>query len=168
MQLVIGRIAKPHGISGELAVEVRTDAPEQRFAAGSRVETDPSERGPLVVEATRWHAGRLLVRFTGVTDRTAADALRGTLLVADSATSPPGDADDYWDHDLVGLTAVLADGTVVGDVTEVAHPPGSDLLVVKRPDGRQAMLPFVREIVPTVDVAGGRIVVAPPDGLLDL
>src|SRR5579862_267688 len=106
MQLVVGRIAKAHGIAGEVAVDVRTDDPDHRYAAGSSLDTDPSDKGPLIIASTRWHSGRLLIRFTGVADRTAAEALQGTLLVADSATSRDGDDDDYWDHDLIGLSAV--------------------------------------------------------------
>jgi 16S rRNA processing protein RimM len=169
MQLVVGRIAKAHGIGGEVSVDVRTDDPEHRFADGACLETEPAERGPLVVEAARWHSGRLLVRFAGVADRTAAEALRSTLLVVDSATSPaPTDADEFWDHDLIGLDAVVQDGPVIGQITDVLHPPGSDLLVIARADGGELLVPFVAEIVPTVDLADRRIVVDPPDGLLDL
>jgi 16S rRNA processing protein RimM len=133
------------------------------------LETDPAERGPLTVEHTRWHSGRLLVRFAGVPDRTAAEALRGTLLVADSSTSvSPADDDEFWDHDLVGLRVTAADGTALGEVTDVLHPPGPPLLTVRRPGGAELLVPFVRDIVPTVDLAGGRIVVALPDGLLEL
>jgi len=93
VQLVVGRIAKAHGIGGEVAVEVRTDAPDDRFAPGTSLLTEPGERGPLTVRRTRWHSGRLLVVFDEVADRTAAEALRGTLLVADSTTSPQVDGE---------------------------------------------------------------------------
>jgi 16S rRNA processing protein RimM len=168
VQLVIGRIAKPHGISGEVSVDVRTDAPEHRFAPGAALETEPPERGPLVVAATRWHAGRLLVRFAGVSDRGAADALRATLLVADSSTSEPAGDDEFWDHDLIGLAAVSVTGDRVGEVSDVLHPAGSDLLVITRPDGGETLIPFVTALVPTVDLAAGKVVVDPPDGLLEL
>ncbi|HTW20984.1 MAG TPA: ribosome maturation factor RimM [Mycobacteriales bacterium] len=169
MRLVVGRIAKAHGISGEVAVDVRTDRPEDRFAVGGVIETDPADKGPLRIDAARWHAGRLLVRFAGVADRTAADALRGTMLVADSSTSPAlGEDEEYWDHDLIGLAAVSVDGAPIGDVTDVVHPPGADLLVIAGPDGGEVLVPFVAAIVPTVDVPSGRLVVDPPEGLLDL
>jgi 16S rRNA processing protein RimM len=169
VQLVVGRVARAHGITGEVAVDVRTDSPGTRFADGAIIETDPAERGPLTVRRTRWHAGRLLVSFEGVADRTAADALRGTLLVADSSTSPDGDdPDEFWDHELAGLRAVTTTGQVLGEVAEVAHPPGADLLVIRTPDGAELLVPFVRAIVPEVDVAGGRVVVDPPEGLLEL
>lgn len=168
MQLVIGRIARAHGIGGEVAVDVRTDAAEERFATGCPILTHPADRGPLTISAARWHAGRLLVRFAEVADRTAAEALQGTFLVADSGTSPPGEPDQWWDHELIGLAAVSVDGRPVGEITDVAHPPGHDLLVIRRPDGAEAFVPFVAAMVPTVDIAGGRIVLDPPDGLLEL
>jgi len=169
VQLVVGRIARAHGIAGEVGVEVRTDAPEVRFAPGTTLATDPPERGPLTVQRARWHSGRLLVAFEQVPDRTAAESLRGTMLVVDSASSPDqtGD-DDYWDHELTGLQVVTVAGDPIGVVEDVAHPPGADLLVVRRPDGAELLVPFVSAIVPTVDVAGGRVVVDPPEGLLEL
>jgi 16S rRNA processing protein RimM len=172
MQLVIGRIAKAHGIGGEVSVDVRTDDPDYRFLIGGRLDTEPADRGPLLVEATRWHSGRLLVRFAGVADRSAAEALRGTMLVADSTTSPPsGATDEFWDHDLIGLDAVLTDGTPIGQITDVLHPPGSDLLVIarpERPEGPELLVPFVAKIVPSVDLVARRAVIEPPEGLLEL
>ncbi len=168
MQLLVGRVAKAHGVRGELAVEVRTDDPQRRFAAGCVLDTEPAERGPLTVDAARWHRGRLLVRFREVPDRSAAEALRGTLLVVDSSSSPATeDPDEFWDHDLIGLTAALRAGEVVGEVVDVLHPPGADLLVVRR-DEREVLVPFVAAIVPEVDLAAGRVVLDPPEGLLDL
>jgi 16S rRNA processing protein RimM len=169
MQLVVGRIAKAHGTGGEVSVEVRTDDVEFRYAAGSRLDTDPAARGPLVVENVRWHADRLLVRFQGVADRTQAEGLRNTLLLVDSTTSAAPDADDvFWDHDLIGLVAETTTGTVIGAISDVLHPPGPDLLAISRAEGGEALIPFVAEIVPTVDLPGGRIVVDPPEGLLEL
>ncbi|HET6816390.1 MAG TPA: ribosome maturation factor RimM [Mycobacteriales bacterium] len=168
MQLVVGRIARAHGIGGEVAVEVRTDSPDLRFAPGAVLATDPSENGPLTVERARWHSGRLLVSFAEVADRTSAEALRNTFLVADSATSPAVDEDEYWDHELIDLAVITVDGEDLGSITDVVHPPGGDLLVVRRPDGAELLVPFVRAIVPTVDIAQRRVVVDPPEGLLDL
>ncbi len=169
MQLVVGRIAKAHGISGEVSVDVRTDDPDNRFARGASIETEPPERGPLVVETTRWHSGRLLVRFTGVSDRGAAEALRSTLLVVDSSTSiAPEGTDEFWDHDLVGLSAVTTEGAVIGQVSDVLHAGGSDLLVITRADASEVLVPFVTEIVPTIDLLARRAVIVPPEGLFDL
>ncbi len=131
--------------------------------------TDPTERGPLTVSAARWHSGRLLVRFEGVHGREDADLLRGTMLVVDSTDLPPiDDPDEFYDHELVGLTALLPDGSRLGEVTDVVHGAGGDLLVVARADGREALVPFVGAVVPTVDPAVGHLVVDPPEGLLDL
>ncbi len=169
MQLVVGRIGRAHGVRGQVAVDVRTDEPDRRFAAGSVLDTDPADRGPLTVSDARTHSGRLLVSFAGVTDRTGAEALRGLLLVADSDTSPsPEDPDEYWDHQLVGLAAVSVDSEPLGMVEDVLHPPGGDLLVVRRKGAGELLVPFVQAIVPEVDLAGGRLVVDPPPGLLDL
>jgi 16S rRNA processing protein RimM len=167
--LIVGRIAKAHGVTGEVSVDVRTDDPQSRFADGAIVETDPAERGPLTVLCSRWHSGRLLVRFDGVTDRASAESLRGTLLVADSSTSAAtGDGDEFWDHQLVGLTVVADTGEVLGTIDAVLHPPGAPLLAVRRSGGEELLVPFVRAFVPSVDVERGRVVVTPPDGLLDL
>src|SRR4051794_11972006 len=139
-----------------------------RFRPGSVIDTEPADRGPLTVESARWHSGRLLVAFTGVSDRTAAQALRNTMLVVDSASSPSVDEDEYWDHQLVDLAAVTTDGSPLGTVTDILHPPGGDLLVVRRPDGGELLVPFVRAIVPTVDLDARTVVVDPPEGLLEL
>jgi 16S rRNA processing protein RimM len=168
MQLVVGRIARAHGIGGEVSVDVRTDAPDERFATGARIDTDPADAGPLTISRTRWHSGRLLVAFEGVSDRTGAESLRGVLLVVDSTTSPDTETDEYWDHQLAGLDVVSVDAHHLGVVEDVLHPPGPSLLVVRRPDGSETLVPFVREIVPTVDVAGHRVVVDPPEGLFEL
>jgi 16S rRNA processing protein RimM len=171
--LVVGRIGKPQGLRGEVTVEVRTDEPDARFADGAQVLADPAERGPLTVVGSRYQGARLVVAFEGVPDRTAAEALRGTLLLVDAATlPPPDDPDVFLDGQLVGLRAELDDETPVGAVVEVLHLPQGDVLVVRR-DGetdraREVLVPFVAAMVPVVDVAGGRVVLTPPDGLLDL
>ncbi|ADG78240.1 Ribosome maturation factor RimM OS=Tsukamurella paurometabola (strain ATCC 8368 / DSM / CCUG 35730 / CIP 100753 / JCM 10117 / KCTC 9821 / NBRC 16120 / NCIMB 702349 / NCTC 13040) OX=521096 GN=rimM PE=3 SV=1 [Tsukamurella paurometabola] len=171
MELVVGRVAKSHGIRGEIVVDVRTDSPELRFADGA-VLTGRRPRAKdtqtYTVAASREHSGRLLVRLEGVTDRTAADELRGTLFVIDSAdVQPSDDPDEFYDHELEGLAVRTADGTEVGVIAEVLHPPGGELLSVKAPDGREILIPFVTAIVPVVDVAGGFIEIDPPEGLLD-
>ncbi|MDU0291513.1 ribosome maturation factor RimM [Saccharothrix longispora] len=170
MDVVVGRVAKAHGISGELAVDVRTDSPETRFAPGSVLAAklrDGTSRD-LTVTAARNHSGRLLVRFEEVLTRDVAETLRGTLLLGSTDDLPPtGDPDEFYDHELEGLAAELADGTKVGTVREIVHGPGGELLVITREGGGEHLVPFVREIVPTVDVAGRRVVLTPPEGLLD-
>jgi 16S rRNA processing protein RimM len=106
------------------------------------------------------------VRFEGSDDRTTAEELRGTVLVIDSQELPPtGDPEEFRDHELFGLTVVTVEGTEVGVLREIRHS-GQDLLVVERPAGDEVLVPFVTAIVPEVDVAGGRIVINPPPGLL--
>ena len=169
--LVVGRIGKPQGIRGEVTVQVRTDDPDARFADGAQLLTEPPERGPLTVAASRDQNGRLVVLFAGVPDRTAAEALRDTLLLVDAATLPPtDDPDEFHDVELVGLEARLPDGARLGAVREVLHLPHGDVLVVVRddPEGAEALVPFVRALVPVVDVPGGHLVVDPPEGLLEL
>jgi 16S rRNA processing protein RimM len=170
MQVTVGRVGRAHGVRGDVMVGVRTDEPELRFAVGSRLDTDPAAVGPLTVAAKRWQSGELVVRFEGIRNRTAAEGLRGTWLSVDTATlAPPADPDEFRDHDLVGLTARTADGTVVGEITDVLHY-GQDILVIKRAAdavGADVLVPFVKAIVPEVDVAAGTLVIDPPPGLLD-
>jgi 16S rRNA processing protein RimM len=131
MQLVVGRVTRPHGVRGEVSVEVHTDDPDLRFAVGRVMATDPAAAGPLTVESVRWHSGRLLVRFAGVGDRNQAEELRGTWLTLDSAeVGPTGDPDEFHDHELIGLAVVTTSGEPVGRVTDVRHF-GQDLLVIE-------------------------------------
>jgi 16S rRNA processing protein RimM len=175
MQLVVGRIGRPHGIHGELTVQVRTDDPDLRFAAGSVLATEPAARGPLTVSSSRWHSGRLLVRFVGCADRTSAEDLRGTFLVMDSAEAgPTADPDEFHDYQLIGLDVQTVAGEPVGVVADVLHQ-GQDLLVIQPPAGRAPspeagpiLVPFVAALVPEVDIQAGRLVINPPPGLLDL
>ena len=168
--LVVGRIGKPQGIKGEVTVQVRTDDPDTRFAAGAVLLTDPAERGPLTVASSRWQNGRLMVAFEGVADRNDAEQLRETLLQVDARTlPPPEDEDEFHDHVLRGMAAVLVTGEPLGEVVDVLHLPHGDVLVVRRSDSEaEVLVPFVKAMVPVVDVAAGRLEVEPPEGLLDL
>lgn len=168
--VAVGRVAKAHGITGELAIDVRTDSPQARFAlgAGMTAKTRDGTVRQLTVAAVRPHAGRLLVRFTEVPDRDAAEGLRGSMLLADTADLPPSeDPDEFYDHVLEGLDAVLLDGTPVGTVREVFHGPAGETLILDRVGGGEVLVPFVREIVPEVDLDGGRVVLDPPEGLIE-
>jgi 16S rRNA processing protein RimM len=166
--VVVGRIGRPHGVRGEVTVEVRTDDPDLRFVPGAVLRTDPAERGPITIAGVHWHSGTLLLRLEGVDSREAAEAVRNTELLVDVADLPEiEDPDSYYDHQLVGLTARMPDGTVLGEVTVVRHE-AQDLLVVRRPEGGDVLIPFVSAIVPTVDLDGGFVVVDPPEGLLEL
>src|SRR5947209_5858426 len=129
VNVVIGRIGKAHGIRGEVTVEVRTDDPDARFAPDAVLFTDRPELATLTVERARPHHGRLLVQFAGVADRNAAELLRGTLLSVDAGEDAAlEDPDEFYDHQLVGLRALLPDGVVLGEVADVVHLPASVLL----------------------------------------
>jgi 16S rRNA processing protein RimM len=169
LRLVVGRIGKAHGLRGEVTVEVRTDDPDLRFAPGAVLETDPARRGPLTVASGRVQGGRLVLRFEGVEDRTAAEGLRNTMLIVEADPDElPDDPDEFYDHQLVGLRVVTVDGRDVGTVTEMLHLPTQDVFVVTRADGREALIPFVEEIVPDVDLDEQTVLVDPPEGLLEL
>ncbi|RAU92553.1 ribosome maturation factor RimM [Mycobacterium colombiense] len=175
MELTVGRVVKAHGISGELVVEIRTDDPAARFSPGNTLRAKLSRGGAersCVIESAREHGGRLLVRLAGVTDRDAADALRGTLFVVDSEDLPDIDeADTYYDHQLEGLRVRTTAGEQVGVVAEVLHTAAGELLAVRRESGdqeREVLVPFVSAIVTAVSLDDGTVEIDPPEGLLDL
>jgi 16S rRNA processing protein RimM len=171
MDLVVGRVVKAHGVTGEVIVEVRTDDPDLRFTVGSSLRGRPSRGGPesrYVVESVREHSGRLLVRLEGVADRNAADALRGTLFVVDSEDLPPiEDPDEFYDHQLEGLQVVTTTGIAVGSVAEVLHTAAGELLSIRSEEG-EVLVPFVSAIVTSVSLTDRTIEIDPPEGLLEL
>ena len=161
MKLNVGRIGKAHGILGEATIEVRTDEAEDRFAIGAILETD--SHGQLTVASARVHNGILLLGFEGVEDRNAVEALRNELLYADVDIQAPGiDEDDYHVLQLIGCTAFLVDGDEFGVVTEVLNLPGQDVLAIKSDEG-EVLIPFVRQLVPIVDIKAKRMTVIPPE-----
>lgn len=163
--VVIARIGKPHGLRGEVTVQVHTDRPHERFLVGETFRTEPAAAGPLVIRTARDHNGIQLLSFEGHADRTAAEALRGTRLLA----APDDDEDDAWyAEDLVGLSVQDASGRVVGTVADLISRPVQDLLEVTLDGGGTAYVPFVEEIVPEVDAERGVVVIDPPPGLLEL
>lgn len=166
MQLVVGRIGKPHGIRGDVMIDVRTDDADTRFAPGVTLVTDPSAAGPLTVKTSRWHSGRFVAHFVGFDDRSRAEELRGIWLVIDSEEIlPPEDPDEFHDLQLIGLTVVTVAGETIGTVKEILHH-AQDLIVVDTPAGDQ-LVPFVAALVPEVDLEGGRLVVDAPEGLFE-
>ncbi|GEA84740.1 MAG: ribosome maturation factor RimM [Cellulomonas sp.] len=164
MLLTVARIGRAHGLRGEVGLDLRTDAPDERLATGSVLATDRAGLGSLTVTSTRIQQGRWYVTFAEVRDRTEAEGLRGVALLAEEDTS---DDDDAWyPHELAGLRAEHVDGRLLGEVVGLEHLPAHDVLVLREPDGARTLVPFVRAIVPVVDVAGGRVVLDPPGGLL--
>lgn len=160
MRLNVGRIGRAHGILGEATIEVRTDDAASRFALGASLETD--DHGNLVVDSVRVHNGILLLSFVGHTDRNAVEKLRDVLLYADVDIDAPGeDEDDYHVLQLIGCKANLEDGTLLGDVKDVLNLPGQDVLVIQA-NSDEVLIPFVRALVPEVDIPGKRLTVIPP------
>ena len=161
MRLNVGRIGKAHGILGEATIEVRTDEAEDRFAPGARLETD--SHGVLTVASARVHNGILLLGFEGIENRNQVEELRNELLYADVDIDAPGyDEDDYHVLQLIDCIAYLEDGSEFGTITEVLNLPGQDVLAIKTSNG-EVMIPFVRQLVPTVDIRNKRMTVIPPE-----
>lgn len=172
IEVLVGRIGKPHGIRGEVTVDVRTDEPERRFEPGARLDATAPKGSAyavrsLTVERVRWHQGVLLAKFAEIADRNAAETARGVLLHAQvDPDETPEDPEEFYDHQLIGLTAVDAEtGRELGTVTKLLHG-AQDLLQIRTPDRRDALVPFVAQLVPEVDLAGGKVVIADRPGLV--
>jgi 16S rRNA processing protein RimM len=167
VQVTVGRIGKPHGIRGEVTIEVRTDEPELRFAPGTTLHRESGS--DLIVSDFHWHSGRVLLKFLGVDSRSAAEELRNSILTVERPEDEvPQENDEYYDSNLIGCQVQTIAGEVVGQVIDVLHLPSQEVLVV-RTDGDAAteyLIPFVESIVPTVDVITKIITVDPPEGLL--
>ena len=131
MEVVVGRVGRAHGVRGEVSVDVRTDEPERRFAPGAELRVDGCHSDALTVVAARSHGARLLVTFAQVSDRTAAEALRGATLLADVGEGErPADPEEFYDHQLVGLAVRTEERGIVGQVSDVLHLPSRASLAV--------------------------------------
>ncbi len=172
LEVVVGRVGKPHGVRGEVTVELRTDEPERRFADGTALRVtagrDSTYAGRvLTVSRTRWHQGTLLVTFTELTDRNVAETARGVLLhTTIDLADVPEDPDEYYDHQLIGLAAHDVSGAALGEVTGLIHGGAQDLLQVRSIDGRDTLVPFVKTLVPEVDLDAKKVVIADRPGLV--
>lgn len=165
MRVVVGRIGRPHGIKGDVTIDVRTDDAEDIFEPGNVLLT---ESGPLTLESVRWTGPRLVVKFATIDDRNAAEEIRNRILEVDrDDDARPDDPDEFYDYHLIGLHVIDTTGVDRGDITEVIHTSAQDLLVVTDGD-REALVPFVSEIVTDVDLAGRRVVIDPPEGLFEV
>lgn len=161
MRLLVGRIGRAHGILGEATIEVRTDDPDRRFAIGKKLNTD--EHGDLTITSGRVHNGILLLGFVGYSDRNQIEKLRNTLLYAEvDINEVREDADDYHVLQLIGCQAFLENGDLFGEVTDVINLPSQDLLAINTSHG-EALIPFVHQLVPIVDITSKRLVVIPPN-----
>lgn len=170
-QLRVGRLVKAHGLKGAIKLELYTDDPEGRFVPGATFtlqvpESSPWHGKPLTVREFKWMNSHPVAFFDGVDDRDAAEGLiRAILWVDEDMQASPAEEDAWFDHQLVGLD-VVRDGETVGKVARVDHFPSQDLLIVKVRDD-EVLVPFVKAIVPEVDIAGGRVIVTPPAGLFE-
>jgi 16S rRNA processing protein RimM len=167
MDVLVARIGKPHGIKGEVTVQLFTDAPEDRFDAGETFRVEGAAVAELTVAKARWNKDILIVGFEQVADRNQAETLRGAQLFIDTAGAVDEDDDAWYEHELVGLDARV-DGVSVGKVTALRTMAVQDLLVVELADGHEAFVPFVGSIVPEVNPDEGFIAIVPPAGLFDL
>ena len=168
MLVTVGRIGRAHGIKGEVGIEVRTDEPDRRFADGATVVTDAKVPRTLTIASSRWHSGKLLVKFAGVPDRTAAEQLRNLVIQSEiDADERPEDPEEYYDRELIGLAVRTTEGADVGEVTDVVHLPSQDLLEIRRTAGNLVLVPMVEELVPEIDIDKRYVVVADRPGLLD-
>jgi len=164
-RVCVGLITGAHGVRGLVKVKPFTDDPAAVAAYGPL--TDQSGRRRFALELLSFGKGQWLARVDGVSDRTAAEALRGTRLYVDRQALPEPDEDEFYHADLIGLRAELTDGATLGRVRAVHDFGAGDVVEIDRPGGGSVMVPFTRAVVPIVDIAGGRIVVDPPVGLLD-
>ena len=164
MQLVVGRIGRAHGVLGEATIEVRTDDADLRFAVGNEVTLENSKK--LIIKSSRWHNQGLLLSFEGITDRNQIEELRDQLISAEVDTSAmaPG---EYHYQQLIGSQVFLQSGDQVGVVGEIVKLPGQDLLSIDK-GGNQVLVPMVKQIIISIDVAAKKIVINPPEGLLDV
>lgn len=166
MRLQVARIGKPHGIRGEVTVQVLTDAPEDRFAPGAVFEVEDATLKTLTVEGARWNKEILLLAFAEILDRNGAETMRGAKLFIDT-DEVEDDSEGWYEHELVDLEARVAD-KVVGKITALRTGNVQDLLVVKSVEGDEVYVPFVESIVPEVNIEGGYILMTPPEGLFEV
>lgn len=170
MDVVVATIGKAHGLRGEVALILRTDQPELRLAPGTVFAVE-GEAAPstLTVSSTRIQQGRWYARFAEVTDRTAAENLRGIELElsVDTEEEQAEDPDAWYPTQLKGLTVRHVDGRELGTVIDLEHYPAQDLLIVRGVDGRRVMLPLVSQLVPEIDLEAGVVLADPPGGLFE-
>jgi 16S rRNA processing protein RimM len=174
---IVGRIRKPHGIRGEVVVEPVTSAPEAIFASGARVfvgGTSPEPPAPAAlrevrIERARGQVDAWLVKLDAVADRNEAERWRDRYVFLPEDELPPPAPDEVYLHDLAGMTVVVdgAEDTVVGEVVAWYELPQGLVLEIRKPDGALAMVPYNATVVREVDLDARRIVLTPPDGLLD-
>ena len=164
MQLVVGRIGRAHGVLGEATVQVQTDDPDLRFNVGAKLSLDNGK--DLTIRSARWHNQILLLAFDGIIDRNQIEELRDQMISAevDITSLSPG---EYHYQQLLGCQVFLQSDELIGEVDEIVKLPGQDLLSVAK-NGKKVLIPMVKKIIISIDVLTKKIVVDPPEGLLDV
>ena len=164
MQLVVGRIGRAHGVLGEATVQVQTDDPDVRFKVGAKLSLDNGK--DLTIRSARWHNQILLLAFDGIIDRNQIEELRDQMISAevDITSLSPG---EYHYQQLLGCQVFLQSDELIGEVDEIVKLPGQDLLSVAK-NGKKVLIPMVKKIIISIDVTAKKIVVDPPEGLLDV
>ena len=164
MQLVVGRIGRAHGVLGEATIEVRTDDPDLRFIVGNKLTLDNGKQ--LSIKSSRWHNQVLLLAFDGINDRNQIEELRDQLISAEVDTNNMAKG-EYHFQQLIGSEVFLKSGGLVGVVDEIVKLPGQDLLSVNK-DGKEVLIPMVKQIIVSIDIKTKKIVVDPPEGLFNV
>ena len=164
MQLVVGRIGRAHGVLGEATVQVQTDDPDLRFKVGAKLILDNGK--DLTIRSARWHNQILLLAFDGVVDRNQIEELRDQMISAevDITSLSPG---EYHYQQLLGCQVFLQSDELIGEVDEIVKLPSQDLLSVAK-NGKKVLIPMVKKIIISIDILTKKIVIDPPEGLLDV
>ena len=164
--VAVGRVARAHGVKGEVAVLPLSEV-EARFREGSRLFVGEGSSRTLTVISSRPHRQRLLVSFEELRDRTEAEALGGAYLFVPADSSPSLPPGEYWPHQLIGCEVETAGGRALGRLREVIHTAANDVWAVDGADGSEVLIPALKDVVRTVDLDAGRIVVEAIPGLVE-
>lgn len=169
-RLRVGRLTKAHGLKGAIKIELYTDDPDRRFIPGAVFHLQVPEASTwfgksIELLELKWFNSHPVAFFKDVTDRTTAESMIKAILLVDEDPNEQQEDDAWYDHQLVGLT-VLRDNQEIGKVIRVEHLPAQDLLVVDTVNG-EVLVPFVKAIVPSVDIAAGVLIITPPLGLFE-
>ncbi len=169
--LVVARVRRPHGVRGEVLIAIDTDRPDWVFVDGRTLMLGDGRGEPLgrrmSLRGFRPTPTGAIARFEGIEDREGAERLRGHTLLIRRDQAAPTEADEIHYQDLVGMEVTGPDGEI-GSIEDVLEMPVGEVLVVRTIEGREVLLPFVREIVEEVDAEARRVSVRLPEGILDL
>lgn len=168
--VVLGRLAKPHGVKGDIRVDYYADSAD---LLDKPLMLRAGRFAPRPIRVRDWHLWKdqLILGIEGCNDRSAAEQLRGQELLIDASFLPEPEEDEPYLRDLIGLSVRLEDGTIVGELEDVDFPAGQEMWVIRAPEesgGYEILFPAVPEFVRDIDLSSGTATIAPPEGLLDL